>query len=129
VAFVEMKNNILIPIVIVAVFLTVVFVLFTGGGGREPSDPDAFAQCLTDKGAKMYGASWCSHCNNQKESFGDSWEHIDYVECSSPLGGMLAECGEAGIRGYPTWVFPGDEKVPGELSFEDLSAYSGCPMD
>jgi hypothetical protein len=25
---------------------------------------DNFAKCLTEKGVEMYGASWCSHCQN-----------------------------------------------------------------
>ena len=30
---------------------------------------DGFAQCLTAKGAQMYGAWWCPHCADQKELF------------------------------------------------------------
>ncbi|MFH1400946.1 MAG: hypothetical protein ABIH41_05485, partial [Nanoarchaeota archaeon] len=33
---------------------------------------DDFARCLTQSGATMYGASWCPHCNDQKEMFGSS---------------------------------------------------------
>src|SRR5690242_11019622 len=33
-------------------------------------DIRAFAQALSASGTKMYGAFWCSHCNNQKALFG-----------------------------------------------------------
>lgn len=89
---------------------------------------DAFAQCLAEKGVKMYGASWCGHCTNQKLAFGESWQYVDYVECSTSGGGQAPECAAAGIRGYPTWVFPGGEKLSGERSFEELSQKSGCEL-
>jgi hypothetical protein len=41
------------------------------------------ATCLDQTGAKMYGADWCSHCNNQKKEFGDAFEIIDYIDCES----------------------------------------------
>ncbi|MBD3210800.1 hypothetical protein GF318_05445 [Candidatus Micrarchaeota archaeon] len=70
----------------------------------------------------MYGASWCSHCKDQKEMFGDSWKHIDYIECSGANA-----CRKAGIRGYPTWEIDGN-RYPGAASFEQLSSYSGCGL-
>ena len=43
---------------------------------RKPlSTLDSFAQCLTSKGMKMYGAWWCPHCAEQKESFGYGFHH------------------------------------------------------
>jgi hypothetical protein len=31
---------------------------------------------------KMYGAYWCSHCNNQKKEFGSAAvKNIEYIEC------------------------------------------------
>jgi len=95
--------------------------------GELLSGYDDFAQCLTDTGVKMYGASWCGHCSSQKNDFGESWQYIDYVECSSSTG-QAPECAAAGIRGYPTWVFPGGEKLSGHRSFEELSAKSGCAL-
>ena len=40
------------------------------------------AKKLKDAGAKMYGAFWCSHCNAQKEYFGqEAMADFPYVEC------------------------------------------------
>lgn len=68
---------------------------------------DSFAKCLTDKGVKMYGAYWCSHCQNQKKAFGDSFKYINYIECADPnIKGQLEVCQKEKIEGYPTWEFP-----------------------
>ncbi len=42
----------------------------------------ALAKKLKEAGAKMYGAFWCSHCNAQKEYFGqEAMTNFPYVEC------------------------------------------------
>jgi len=91
---------------------------------------DNLAQCLTDKGVKMYGAYWCSHCKTQKQMFGTSFEKINYIECSLAGGqGQTEECKEAGIEGYPTWEFGDGSRLSGEVSLEDLSEKSGCSLE
>jgi len=92
-----------------------------------PGQYDEQAKCLTQKGVKMYGAYWCSHCTTQKKMWGDSFEYIDYVECAVPGSDeQLAVCTEAGINSYPTWVFSGEEKVEGEMTIEQLTEKTGC---
>lgn len=61
---------------------------------------DEFAKCLTEKGAVMYGAEWCTHCKEQKAAFGDSFKYIKYIECPENI--LL--CTDKGINGYPTWI-------------------------
>src|SRR3989338_2875622 len=88
---------------------------------------DDFARCLTDKGAKMYGASWCSHCGNQKELFGSSWQYVTYVECTiADQQDQAVVCQQAGITSYPTWQFGDGSQVTGEMTFEQLSQQTGC---
>ena len=92
------------------------------------SDPvwiEGLAKALTEKGAVMYGAYWCSHCNNQKEMFGEAVKYIDYVECD-PSGpdANPDECKANNIEGYPTWVYQG-EKFSGERSLEKLAEMIG----
>lgn len=96
---------------------------------RQPGRYDDFAQCLTEKGVKFYGAFWCSHCQNQKRLFGKSAKYLPYIECSTPNGRQqLGVCKEAGIDGYPTWVFPDGTQEGGELSLEVLAQKSGCTL-
>jgi len=91
---------------------------------------DAFAQCLTDKGIKMYGASWCSHCKEQKDAFGDSFSKVTYVECASPDNPNVISqaCKDAGIEGYPTWGFQDGSRLTGLQDFQTLADKSGCAL-
>ena len=58
-----------------------------------PVNYEILAKCLQEKGIKMYGASWCTYTNNQKNMFGESWKYIDYIECALPDGGgQTPEC-------------------------------------
>jgi hypothetical protein len=90
---------------------------------------DTFAQCLTEQGVKMYGAYWCPHCASQKELFGSSFDHVNYVECAIGRSGQTVECTNAGIQSYPTWEFGDDSRVTGELSLDMLAERSGCELN
>ncbi|HEY4475665.1 MAG TPA: hypothetical protein VJB92_03015 [Candidatus Paceibacterota bacterium] len=92
------------------------------GGGKSVGILDAFAQCLTDKGAVMYGADWCPHCQNEKKAFGDSFRFINYVECPKNPNACLA----AGVEAFPTWFFPDGKKFVGEQGIEKLGQLSNC---
>ena len=85
---------------------------------------DVFAQCLSSKGAVMYGANWCPHCKNEKRAFGESFRLISYVECPADPQRCLA----AGITGYPTWIFSDGTRFTGEQGIEKLSEASGCSL-
>ena len=97
---------------------------------RKPvSTLDSFAQCLTKKDVKMYGAWWCPHCAEQKEFFGYSFQYVNYVECSPP--GQRTQndaCKAAGIKSYPTWQFAEGTRVQGELHLQALAEKTGCPL-
>jgi len=90
----------------------------------KPGLYDQFAQCLTDKGAVMYGAAWCSHCKEQKAAFGDSFKLIKYVEC--PDNTQL--CIDRGIQGFPTWLIGTSTKIEGfdSKTMKTLSDATGC---
>ncbi|KAM3362957.1 thiol-disulfide oxidoreductase LTO1 [Capsicum galapagoense] len=92
----------------------------------------SLAKHLRSIGAKMYGAFWCSHCQEQKQMFGrDAAELLDYVECF-PDGfkkgtSMVKACQEAKLEGFPTWVING-EVVSGEKQLSELAILSGFNM-
>lgn len=87
---------------------------------------EGLAKCLKDKGAKFYGASWCPHCNAQKEMFGDAAKLLPYIECSDASGAKNKACTDAKVTGYPTWIFADGKRVSGEVSIEQLRAYAKC---
>lgn len=105
----------------------IVLVIYLTSSRESPYD--SFAQCLSDGGTKMYGAYWCPHCQAQKKLFGSSWDHVTYIECATPgTNQQTAECNAAGIKSYPTWVFPDGKTLSGELSLQQLSVFTGCPL-
>lgn len=96
---------------------------------NKPGKLDAFASCIKDSGAIFYGAFWCPHCQNQKALFGSSAKLLPYLECSTPDGrGQLPVCTDAGVTGYPTWVFADGSREGGEVSLERLSEKTACPL-
>jgi thiol-disulfide isomerase/thioredoxin len=93
---------------------------------------DTFAQCLTESGAVFYGAYWCPHCEDLKAEFGDSIQHVNYVECSLPnRGGQTEICEREGIESYPTWKNAQGVIQPpssGMTWMQQLSFHTGCPL-
>ena len=109
-----------IAIIVVLIILGLYF--FTQPTGLTTEE---IAKCLSDSGAKMYGAYWCGHCNDQKEMFGEYWKLINYVECQGD-GVQNEECKEAGITGYPTWIFGDGERISGARPISNLASIAGC---
>ncbi|HZP18096.1 MAG TPA: hypothetical protein VFB00_09035 [Terriglobales bacterium] len=100
---------------------------------RRASVLDDFAKCLSAKGVRMYGAWWCPHCAEQKESFGYAFQYVNYVECSpqeQPQGQRIIyeHCKQAGVQHFPTWQFADGSKTEGVLSLPDLSQKTGCKL-
>ena len=88
-------------------------------------DPVILAKYLTEKGAVLYGAYWCPHCQDQKKILGDGLKYINYVECD-PQGDNAQpdKCTAAGIESYPTWIING-QKTTGAKSLSQLAQLSG----
>ena len=90
---------------------------------------DTFAQCLSTKQVKMYGLSWCPHCQEQKAMFGAAFHYVPYVECVVKDSSEIApECKVAGVKLFPSWQFGMDPPREGILSMESLSDKTGCSL-
>lgn len=113
--------------VVVALFIVVLIALATALTPREESNYSqasiqTFAECLVQKGATMYGAYWCPHCQAQKKLFGDAFKSVNYVECTQKVD----ECNAKNVTGYPTWTFADGSRVEGEQTFDALAQKTGC---
>lgn len=114
---------------IAIIIISLVVLLIVGaalyGAFSPKADPgkDAFAKCLADKKVTMYGAYWCSHCQNQKKLFGQSFQYVPYVECTQET----KKCEDQKITGYPTWIFEDGSRIEGEATFQQLSDKTSCP--
>ena len=116
------KNITVVVIIFLALFAIALIVFYPKPGGG--SYLNSFAQCLSSKGATMYGAYWCPHCQNEKAAFGSAFSYVNYVECTQDT----AKCQAAGIQGFPTWIFPDGRRFEGEQGLSGLSKESGCPL-
>ncbi len=128
-------------LIVILIFAFLSFIFLSKLDDNASSSLDSFAQCLASKGITMYGADWCSHCQNEKNRFGNSFRFVPYVECPAEP----SRCLVAGVNAYPTWIFPasparlaedsakraggpGDKKLVGEQGLQKLSDESGCPL-
>ena len=121
---------ILVIIFVVASIAAIRYANRPSAAGVDPKIIAQLADCLSQKGAKMYGTYWCPHCQAQKKLFGAAFSKINYVECS-PQGNPREQtqaCKDAGIMSYPTWVFPNGDRTSGEIAFKDLADKAGCPF-
>ena len=52
-------------------------------------------------GAHMYGAYWCSHCYDQKQTLGvEGFAKVDYIECDpNGVNSRRSQCKARGITG------------------------------
>ncbi|MFH1766954.1 MAG: hypothetical protein ABH826_02585, partial [Patescibacteria group bacterium] len=97
-----MKLNSTIGFVLLGVAMMAAIIVYAVIKGNAPSIYDDFAQCITDKGGQMYGAYWCHNCANTKKRFGNAFDNINYIECSSPGSNTFDLCPE--IDAVPKWV-------------------------
>ncbi|MBI2590760.1 MAG: hypothetical protein HYW33_02650 [Candidatus Blackburnbacteria bacterium] len=118
-----LKFTIVCTFLVVFLIFAILFLKFKSSGANG-QQLDQFAQCLKDKGVTMYGAYWCSHCQNQKKLFGSSFAYVSYVECTQDV----KKCEEQKIKGYPTWIFADGSRNEGEISLEDLAGKTGCTL-
>ncbi|HLC85105.1 MAG TPA: hypothetical protein VJH22_04910 [Candidatus Nanoarchaeia archaeon] len=109
------------------VLVIVLMVLSSCKATVAPGTYDALAKCISSKDVKMYGAFWCPKCAKQKESFGDSFKFIPYIECD-PRGdnGQPDLCLEKNVLNYPHWEFSDGTSLEQVLSPEELAARVGC---
>jgi hypothetical protein len=89
------------------------------------TDSSAFALSLArdlkSLDSTFYGAFWCSHCYDQKQTMGkQAMEYIPYVECSSQgVNSQSSLCKSKQVPGYPTWEIAG-KLYPGEQALDEL---------
>jgi hypothetical protein len=126
----EQPKTVRVRAIIIAVLIVGAFGgAYRLGKRKRASRLDVFAQCLAGKQAKMYGLYWCTHCAEQKESFGSSFQYIPYVECGiRGSRGEEASCLQAGVKHFPTWELGNGERVEGALPLQLLSAKTGCSL-
>ncbi len=121
------ENKIIIWGTVIVIILVTVLSFMGTKKAPEPGKYDAFTQCLTQKGAVMYGAYWCPHCQANKAALGDSVQYINYVECTE----QTQLCTDKGIQGFPTWIVGTSTRIEGFVegqTLQQLSDATGCEL-
>ena len=117
-------------VIAVSLFGILVFVPQSAIKASGPAKYDAFAKCLAQQKAVMYGAFWCENCKKQKDLFGESFQHVTYQECAV-MGAprqQTEQCKYLQIRKYPTWIFADNERREGVQPLESLRDKTGCKL-
>ncbi len=83
---------------------------------------DAFAQCLTKAGVTMYGLETCSHCQQQKAMFGESFQYVTYVDCAKEPNRCTT------LKWVPTREFKDKTQLEGVQSLATLAQKSDCVL-
>ena len=117
------KKIIIWSAITAAIIILAVAIVYPGINTSGASmELENLAKCLADKNVVMYGAEWCSHCQNQKRMFDGAFKYVPYVEC--PDNAEL--CVGKGVEVIPTWIFPDGKRHTGELTAEMLAKEAGC---
>ncbi|MDE2095977.1 MAG: hypothetical protein KGL39_01895 [Patescibacteria group bacterium] len=121
-----MNKKIIIPILACALVIGAagLIALHPNPQKLDAAAVESLAICLKKSGAVFYGASWCSHCENQKSEFGAYADELPYVDCPTDPHACL----QLSINAYPTWVMPDGQRLVGEQSLSDLAKASGCRL-
>jgi thiol-disulfide isomerase/thioredoxin len=125
-----MKSTYVYGVLIIVLIITLILVRNISNKQQvDATTPyDSFAQCLTDAGAKFYGAYWCPHCQEQKKLLQNS-KKLPYIECSTPNGQAQTQvCMDAKITGYPTWEYADGTRGEGNQSLQQLSEKTNCAL-
>jgi len=113
----------------ITLIILAITVFVTLSGCKNNPSLDEFAECITEKGATLYGTYWCGNCKKQKELFGDSLSKINYVECD-PRGenANAALCTVKNVERVPMWEFADGTTTIGVSELETLADKTGCEL-
>ncbi len=123
------SHRLIISTVIASLLVGSIFLFTLWQEHRERERFRPLAECLTEKGVKLYGLFWNEQTIRQRELFGVGAELLPYTECSSEDGQrILDECRTARISVFPLWKFRAGDEQTGTLSIEAIADKTGCPL-
>jgi len=116
---VKKSNKKIILISVISVVAVLVVAGFGGGfvNANKPGPVYELAKCLKEKGAVMYGASFCQYSSAQKGMFGNSFKYVDYRDFGE----------DPNVKKTPTWLING-AYYQNVQTFDRLSALTGCSL-
>lgn len=100
------------------IVLIAVIVYFSLTNGPMPETDEEVAKCIGENSV-LYVQLGCSHCEVQKEMFGENQKYLNTVDCFY----NNEECSE--IKGTPSWKIDG-KIVTGVQEIVRLKELTGC---
>ena len=110
------KNNWITFIVIIAVVILALFLM----KNPSPKTDEETAKCIGEN-SEFYVRLGCTHCEAQKEMFGEYVSYLNTVDCFFER----EICTQKGIEATPTWIING-EKIVGTQEISKLKELTGC---
>lgn len=89
----------------------------------QSPDLVAFAQALTQSGARFFGAEWNQATTDQRALFEDGAQHLDFIELTTPARTSNSIAIANDLTGE-TWEFGNGLRVTGTLTLEQISELS-----
>ena len=101
------------------------FITTSSRAGKNPQAAavEAFAQCLKDKGVKLY----VMDMGAIKGYFTTIAKAIG-VECMGADRGQTPDCAARQFSGYPVWELRDGTRKTGQSSARDIAAWTGCAV-
>lgn len=108
-------KNVLVNVLVILGVLVIAFILIN----RSFMDVEKSVAVCIGNNAVLYTQVGCSHCETQKQIFGENSEFLTIVDCTETPEKCL------GISGTPTWIIYGEEYL-GVQPIEKLKEVTGC---
>lgn len=118
---VKSKNTILNILIILLIIAFISWIKFKPENNEGVSKE--LAECISQN-STVYSQIGCTHCEKQKELFGENWKYINEVKCNDDW----RVCQDANITGTPTWIING-KLHSGLKSIENLKTITGCEIE
>jgi len=109
------KNNLVTILVVLAVIVLAIIIL---SKPAPTGTSEEIAKCIGEN-SELYVQAGCSHCEDQKELFGENYQYLNIIDCFFEI----ERCEE--ITATPTWIIDG-KKIAGFQSIEKLQELTGC---
>jgi cyclophilin family peptidyl-prolyl cis-trans isomerase len=88
----------------------------------------AFAQALSNSGARFYGAGWDADSTAQKELFQDGGQFLPFIESTNPNRSLNQVAMDNDVEDFPTWIFSDGSRLVGVQTLQTLATRAGITI-
>ena len=115
----KVKSRLINLGIVIGVIIIALVIIYIQSSFVQDCSKDT-AECIGER-AVLYVQAGCSHCQVQKDKFGDKLELLEIVDCTK----TTEKCVEVEIMSVPTWIF-NNTHLKGVYEIEELKEIMGC---